>query len=273
MKLIRKIFTIFMVLTIGLGSVTVFAEIVHFPPKGSGNLHTYTIWDKINWGYESKALKDFGNARSAINDSYGIVTYGNFFAGAVTSTFGKVGDLLIVVEEDGIIYPVIVQDIKNQNDYNCNIWGHYYGGCIVEFQILNCMKNFLYRGSGSYINEYINKPIYKIINIGSVYDNEKYLYNAREMCIDYGFSGYYMLTSPYNGEILQTVLKQEEEKEKYENEGESNLIREKVPWGDRYIRKDRLGWVGYDFFKTNENKIWKEITWWQKKNCMSANFG
>lgn len=202
MGLIKKVLAVFTALTVSLGSYTAFAETVQFPPRGSGNLHTYTVWDRTSWGYECKTLKDFGNTRSAINDSYGIVTYGDFFAGAVTSTFGKVGDLLIVVEEDGIIYPVIVQDIKNQNDYNCNIWGHYYGGCIVEFQVLSCMRGPLYNGSGSYISEYINKPIYKVVNIGSVYDNEWYLYNARQMCIDYGFGGYYMLTNPYGGEIL-----------------------------------------------------------------------
>lgn len=178
------------------------ADFTHFPPKGSGSLHTYTVWDRISWGYDCKNLINYGYANGIISDSYGIVKYGDYFAGATTNTFGKVGDLLIVLEEDGIVYPVIIQDIKNQNDSTCNVWGHYYGKCIVEFQILSCMRETLYGSSGGYVSEYMNKPIYKVINLGSIYENEYYFNNVRQACADCGLAGYYLLTSPYGGEVI-----------------------------------------------------------------------
>lgn len=153
----------------------------------------------MRWGGDSKYLINYGYDNGLISDTYGIVTYGEYFAGATTNTFGKVGDLLLVVETDGYIYPVIIQDIKSQYDAGCNVWGHYYGKDIVEFEVLSIMQGPLYHGSGHYINEYMNKPIYKVINIGNLYDDNYYFSHLNEACRDYGLSGYTLLTTPYGG--------------------------------------------------------------------------
>ena len=101
------------------------------------------------------------------------------------------------------IYPVIIQDIKSQSDEGCNAWGHLNGGCMIEFEVLRSMRWSLYHGSGSWISELINRPIYKVINIGSIYSgNDYYFKNIKQACIDYGLSGYYLLTSPYGGEYV-----------------------------------------------------------------------
>lgn len=118
-KIISVIISFAAIMAIGAGTVN--ASYTHFPPKGYGSLHTYTVWDKIKWGYSCGDLKKYGNSNNLISDSYGIVKYGDYFAGAITSTLGQVGDLLIVVEEGGVIYPVIIQDTKNQGDAGCNI--------------------------------------------------------------------------------------------------------------------------------------------------------
>lgn len=188
--------------TIMCSTVAVSADFTHFPPKGLGSVHTYTVWDKINWGGDCKKLINFVKSNGALYDAYGIVTYGGYFAGATTSTLGKVGDMLLVVQEDGIIYPVIVSDIKNQSDYSCNVWGHMNGKCMIEFEILSCMRKFLYGSSGGYISNYINKPIYKVINIGSVYNESlynKYFNNVKQAVLDYGLEGYFLLVNPYEG--------------------------------------------------------------------------
>lgn len=70
---------------------------------------------------------------------------------------------------------------------------------MIEFEILSCMRSSLYNGSGGYISELINRPIYKIINLGSIYDNEDYFKNVIQACRDHGLENYYLLITPYEG--------------------------------------------------------------------------
>ena len=97
-------------------------------------------------------------------------------------------------------------DTKSQRDSGCNTWGHKYGKCIVEFEILSSCRKSLYGKSGGYISDLLAKPIYKVINLGSVYDEEvfnKYFTNPKQACIDNELIGYTLLTSPYEGEIVE----------------------------------------------------------------------
>ena len=187
-----------MLLVIGIGKT--YAENVNFPPKGLGSYHTYTVWDKIKWGYRSKDLIDI--VRNDISDTYGIVTYGDFMAAACTTTIGQVGDCLLVLQDNGVLYPVVIADTKNQSDAGCTVWGHQNGNCIIEFEVLSCMTDVLYNGSGYYISWMINQPIYKIINLGSVFYDPTMIHRSRDYAIEYGFSEYTMLTSPYGGYII-----------------------------------------------------------------------
>lgn len=214
MKILRKLLVVFAVLTIVFSSVSVSAASTQFPPKGLGKLHTYTVWDRIRWGSVCRDLINFTKEQDALSDSYGIVTYGGYFAGALTSTFGKVGDMMLVVQEGGIVYPVIMADTKNQGDIGCTPWGHQNGNCIVEFEILSSCRKSLYGTSGGYISDKLAKSVYKVINLGSVYDSTYYFWNPRQACIDNGLVGYELLTNPYGGIIIEdtphVVFNQEE---------------------------------------------------------------
>ena len=193
---------IFFITLIMLMNTTVFADFTHFPPSGLGTMHTYTVWDGISWGGDSRHLINWGRNWGFLSDSYGLVTYGDYFAGATTSTFGQVGDMLLVVETDGLVYPVIIQDHKSQGDSGCTAWGHHGGKDIVEFEVLRSMRGPLYHGSGSYINDLFAHPIYKVINIGSVYENDYYLTRVREAARDYGLQGYSLIVTPYDTEFV-----------------------------------------------------------------------
>lgn len=176
---------------------------------GYGTLHTYTVWDKIRWGGDCRKLINFAKEQNAISDSYGIVTYGSYFCGALTSTFGKVGDMMLVVEEGNIVYPVIMADTKNQSNKGCNAWGHQYGKCVVEFEILSSCRRSLYGTSGGYVSEVLAKPIVKVINLGSVWDGTDYLWNPKQACLDNGLDGYTLLTNPYGGEVVKAEVLQQ----------------------------------------------------------------
>lgn len=188
-----------LLIVVACGGFCAKAATVQYPPQGSGTLHTYTVWDSISWGGNCRRLKNFASSNGAISDSYGIVTYGSYFCGALTSTYGKVGDMMLVVEEDNIVYPVIMADTKNQDNAGCNAWGHHYGKCVVEFEILRQCRGSLYNGSGGYISDILAKPIVKVINLGSVFDSTYYFWNPEQACLDNGLEGYTLLVNPYEG--------------------------------------------------------------------------
>lgn len=200
-KRLTKLISVVLIL-VTMGTICVEAATTVQPPSGYGGLHTYTVWDKIRWGGNCRALINFAKSHNAISDSYGIVTYGGYFCGALTSTYGTVGDMMLVVQEDNIVYPVIMADTKNQNDRGCNAWGHQYGKCVVEFEILSSCRRSLYGTSGGYISDVLAKPIVKVINLGSVYNDMSYFWNPKQACLDNGLEGYTLLVNPYEGETV-----------------------------------------------------------------------
>lgn len=184
------------------------ATVIEVPQGyGYGASHSYTKWDEIRWGGECRRLINFAEEHNAISNNHGIVTYGSYFCGALTSTFGKVGDMMLVIEEGNIIYPVIMADTKSQSNKGCNAWGHQYGKCVVEFEILSSHRKSLYdingKNSGIYISDVLAKPIVKVINLGSIWDNTYYLWNPKQACLDNGLEGYTLLTTPYGGEVVK----------------------------------------------------------------------
>jgi hypothetical protein len=198
----KKIVSVLLIGSILTGTVS--AKTINVP-NGLGAVHTYTPWDKIDWGYNCLKLKKKMQSLDAISDTNGIVTYGDYWAGALTTTFGNVGDLLIVVQNDNTIYPVIIADIKSQGNNKCNKWGHQWGKCVIEFEILSKYRKSLYGTSGGYISDKLAKPIDKIINLGSVFKDETYLFDFNQACIDNGFEGYEMLISPYETRQIISV--------------------------------------------------------------------
>lgn len=200
-RLVATITALLVVIVCGSFSAEAVTE--HSPPKGCGTLHTYTVWDGIKWGGDCGRLKNFAINNNAISDSYGIVTYGSYFCGALTSAYGKIGDMMLVVEEDNIVYPVIMADTKNQNDSGCNMWGHHYGKCIVEFEVLSSCLSSLYGTSGGYVSDILAKPIVKVVNLGSVFDDTDYFNNPEQACLDNGLEGCTLLVNPYEGYVVQ----------------------------------------------------------------------
>lgn len=203
MKHIKKFIAVLAAIVITLCGISASAATSQYPPAGLGTLHTYTIWDGIRWGGNCRTLINFTKEHNALSDSYGIVTYGSYFAGALTSTYGKVGDMMLVIEEGNIVYPVIMADTKNQNDRGCTAWGHQYGKCIVEFEILRSCRKSLYGTSGGYVSDILAKPITQVINLGSVYDSTYYFWNPMQACIDNGLIGYTLLVNPYGGVTVE----------------------------------------------------------------------
>ena len=206
--LIAALFLLVLVVLGTAGAEATSASTVVKVPQGYGTLHTYTIWDKIRWSGDCRRLINFAKERNAISDSHGIVTYGGYFCGALTSTFGKVGDMMLVIENGNIVYPVIMADTKNQNDRGCSKWGHQNGKCIVEFEILSSCRRKLYGTSGGYVSEVLARPIVKVINLGSVYDSTYYFQNPVQACIDNGLGGSILLTNPYEGEVIEVPTPQ-----------------------------------------------------------------
>ena len=185
-------------------NVSIEGDHTYFIPAGLGSLHTYTIWDKVRWGY---ACRDTINAMNGnIRDSYGIVRYGDTFAAALTDAYGNVGDVMLVVNYDGIVYPVCKADSKTRAGVTgpSDFWGHQNGKDIVEFEVLSSCTWSLYHGSGTYVSDLMNKNIYKIINIGSVFDDATVVTDSviHEKAREHGLGGYTMLTSPYGGYVI-----------------------------------------------------------------------
>lgn len=185
-------------------SVSIENDLTYFIPEGLGKMHTYTIWDRIRWGGDCRTL--INTVGDKIGDSYGIVRYGDTFAGAMTTSFGNVGDVVLVVNYDGVVYPVCIADTKSQVycawDHNpANTFGHWGGKDIVEFEVLKSCTKSLYNGSGSYVSELMNRYVYKIINIGSIYDDASIIDDStiHNKALAHGLGGYLMLTSPYGG--------------------------------------------------------------------------
>lgn len=218
MALYKRIAATFIALVMILATslINIAASTQYLLPDGLGSLHTYTLWDKIDWHSDCRKLKNFMQEKDAISNNHGIVTYGDFYCGALTSVFGKVGDILIVIQEDNVVYPVIMADTKNQRDSTCNKWGHQYGKCIVEFEILSSHRKDLYNGSGGYISEKLSKPIAKILNVGSIYDNANYLWNLEQLCLDNGLEGYQLLKNPYGSELIEPATVEQTSEEEQE---------------------------------------------------------
>lgn len=146
-------------------------------PSGLGSVHTYMGWQMIT----SKTSQQYKLREQAGQnfDSEGFGRINGRYVIACTTTFGKVGDYVDFYQEDGLIIKGIIGDIKNQNDFGCNKWGHNNGTCIVEFVV---DKNSWYstKKGGKASTMHANpgtafchpewkKNITKVVNVGSYF--------------------------------------------------------------------------------------------------------
>lgn len=148
-------------------------------PSGLGGTFTYMGWQCITSpsSAQYKLREDAG--MNFNSDGFGVIN-GRYVI-ACTTTYGKVGDYLDVVQSDGTVIPCIIGDIKSPNDAGCNKWGHMNGQNVIEFVV---DKNTWYAqgkggqasgmhanpGTGSCMPELGGKTITSIVNVGNYYN-------------------------------------------------------------------------------------------------------
>lgn len=153
--------------------------------QGVGKSHSYTAFDENGylgsqlgyWDTSSNAWKLFKKLLDSGNlstDENGIYTYKGARLVAMTSTFGKAGDVIRVTQDDGSAYYGIIMDEKSQQytwyDNNpANKYGHNNGMDIVEFEVKKSAIAPAYKANGGtppYGN--LNHAISMIENLGSL---------------------------------------------------------------------------------------------------------
>lgn len=153
--------------------------------QGVGKSHSYTPFDENGylgsslgyWDTSSNAWKLFKkllDSGDLSTDENGIYTYKGARLVAMTSTFGKAGDVMRYTQDDGSVFYGIIMDEKSQEytsyDHNpANKWGHNNGQDIVEFEVKRSAIAPAYEANGGtppYGN--LNHAITLIENLGSL---------------------------------------------------------------------------------------------------------
>ena len=106
-------------------------------PKGMGTSYTYMGWALIHdWPTRQNYLRKRSGEHY---DSHGFAKVNGRYVIACTATFGKVGDYIDFVLDNGKVIHAIMGDEKNQSDDGCNKWGHDNGRSVVEFVVNKSM--------------------------------------------------------------------------------------------------------------------------------------
>ena len=139
-------------------------------PPGLGREYSHMAWQKITRkGSPQLRLKEkFGMPF----DPDGIGCIDGRKVIACTPKFGKIGDAVCVKLQNGNEFHAIIGDYKNENDPDCNEWGHNYGKCVVEF-VVDIRTGWLgYNGNKRAVTvlPYLkNNPVVKIQNLALNY--------------------------------------------------------------------------------------------------------
>ena len=153
--------------------------------QGVGKSHSYTPFDENGylgsalgyWDTNSNAWKLFKkllDSGDLSTDENGIYTYKGARLVAMTSTFGKAGDVMRYTQDDGSVFYGIIMDEKSQaytwyDNNPANKWGHNNGQDIVEFEVKRSAIAPAYKANGGtppYGN--LNHAITLIENLGSL---------------------------------------------------------------------------------------------------------
>lgn len=141
-------------------------------PEGYGGTHTYMGWQCIT--SPSSNQYKLREAAGQNFDEEGFAIINGRYVVATTDTYGKVGDYVDFVKEDGKVLHCILGDVKSRGDAGCNEWGHHNGKNIIEFVV---DKNTWYSGGkGSHANpgtsschpEWATREV-KAVNVGNYY--------------------------------------------------------------------------------------------------------
>lgn len=153
--------------------------------QGVGKSHSYTAFDENGylgsslgyWDTSSSAWKLFKkllDSGDLSTDENGIYTYKGARLVAMTSTFGKPGDVMRYTQDDGSVFYGIIMDEKSQaytwyDNNPANKWGHNNGQDMVEFEVKKSAIAPAYKSNGGtppYGN--LNHAITLIENLGSL---------------------------------------------------------------------------------------------------------
>ncbi len=153
--------------------------------QGAGKSHSYTAFDENGylgsslgyWDTSSSAWKLFKkllDSGDLSTDENGIYTYKGARLVAMTSTFGKPGDVMRYTQDDGSVFYGIIMDEKSQaytwyDNNPANKWGHNNGQDMVEFEVKKSAIAPAYKANGGtppYGN--LNHAITLIENLGSL---------------------------------------------------------------------------------------------------------
>ena len=153
--------------------------------QGVGKSHSYTAFDENGylgsslgyWDTSSSAWKLFKkllDSGDLSTDENGIYTYKGARLVAMTSTFGKPGDVMRYTQDDGSVFYGIIMDEKSQaytwyDNTPANKWGHNNGQDMVEFEVKKSAIAPAYKANGGtppYGN--LNHAITLIENLGSL---------------------------------------------------------------------------------------------------------
>ena len=102
-------------------------------PAGLGDTYTYMGWSIIHdWPTRQNYLRKRSGEHY---DRHGFAVVDGRYVIACTTTFGKVGDHIDFVLDNGKVIHAIMGDEKNQSDDGCTRWGHDNGHSVVEFVV------------------------------------------------------------------------------------------------------------------------------------------
>ncbi len=144
-------------------------------PEWLGDVFTHMGWQMItnkrSDQYKLKekyGMKFDGNGIGYIKDDKN-----TYYAISCTTTFGNVGDKLIVELKSGAKFNAVIADIKSQNDKDCNKYGHEEGHCVVEFVVDKDSGQWKGYGGDKVPSRVLiwlrNNRVTKITNIGHFY--------------------------------------------------------------------------------------------------------
>ena len=102
-------------------------------PSGLGDIYTYMGWQTIT-SLSSNQYRLREQAGQNFDDE-GFGRINGRYVIACTTTYGKVGDYVDFVKEDGLVLHCVIGDIKSRNDSGCNEWGHKNGRNVIEFVV------------------------------------------------------------------------------------------------------------------------------------------
>lgn len=137
-------------------------------PPGMGLYYSVTQYDRFypRWtrGTGQRRVADLWYDDGGKWDD-GIAVYKDCYLVAVTETFGKVGDRINVVLENGITMKCIIADSKKRSE--CNAYGHDNGRNVIEFEVDTAHYNRYGNPGCEGWHPEIKSKVTKIINLGT----------------------------------------------------------------------------------------------------------